>query len=385
MRTRLAVLGSTGSIGRQTLEVVDAYPERFDVVALAAGRNFTLLQQQVERYRPALVSVAHADDRTRLRGPNILFGEEGLVAVATHPEVDLVVVATSGHAAIRPTLAALASGKTVALANKEAVVCAGELIMDTVRRHGAQIRPIDSEHSGLWQCLAIPHRRDELARVTLTASGGPFRDLPRDRLDQVTASDALAHPIWNMGDKITVDSATLMNKGLEVIEAHWLFDLSYDQIDVLVHPQSIVHAFVTFRDGSVLAQLACPDMRLPIQYALTYPERLPTVCPTLDLASVASLTFYPPDLERFPALQLAIDAGRAGATYPTVLSSADEVAVAAFLRGDLRFTDIAVVVRAVLERHRPSSGPLTLDDIAAADSWARREAERCIAELRVKR
>uniref|UniRef100_A0A831TA81 1-deoxy-D-xylulose 5-phosphate reductoisomerase n=1 Tax=Thermorudis peleae TaxID=1382356 RepID=A0A831TA81_9BACT len=382
MKTRLAVLGSTGSIGRQTLEVVDAYPDHFDVVALAAGQNIALLQQQIDRYRPQLVSVARDEDRALVQARTVLTGEDGLIAAATAPEVDLVVVATSGHQAIRPTLAAIAVGKTIALANKETVVCAGELIVAEARRRGVQIRPIDSEHSGIWQCLSVPHRREELARVTLTASGGPFRDTPLSRLEQVTAAEALAHPVWKMGSKITVDSATLMNKGLEVIEAHWLFDLPFEQIDVLIHPQSIVHALVTFRDGSVLAQLACPDMRLPIQYALVYPERLPAACQPLDLGAVSRLEFAPPDLERFPALQLAREAGQAGSTYPTVLSSADEVAVAAFLRGELRFTDIARVVRDVLERHQAPGGPLTLEHIAEADAWARAEARRRIQQAR---
>jgi 1-deoxy-D-xylulose-5-phosphate reductoisomerase len=385
MRTRLAVLGSTGSIGRQTLEVVDAYPDRFEVVALAAGYNVALLQSQIDRYRPLLVSVAREEDRPRVQARTVLAGEDGLIAAATAPEVDLVVVATSGHEAIRPTLAAIAAGKTIALANKETIVCAGELIVAEARRRGVQIRPIDSEHSGLWQCLSVPHRREELARVTLTASGGPFRDAPLEQLERVTATEALAHPVWKMGSKITVDSATLMNKGLEIIEAHWLFDLPFEQIDVLIHPQSIVHALVTFRDGSVLAQLACPDMRLPIQYALAYPERLPTACQQLDLVAVGKLEFQPPDLDRFPALRLAREAGRAGSTYPTVLSSADEVAVAAFLQGELRFTDIPGVVREVLERHQAPGGPLTLEQIAEADAWARAEARRRIEQARLVR
>ncbi len=385
MRTRLAILGSTGSIGRQTLDVVRAHADRFEVVALAAGYNVRLLQQQVDRFRPRLVSVARPEDRQRVDAPTVLAGAEGLIAVATVPDADLVVIATAGHEAIRPTLAAVLAGKTIALANKETIVCAGEIIMAEARRRGVQIRPIDSEHSALWQCLSVHHRREELERVTLTASGGPFRDTPLEQLAHVTAAEALAHPVWKMGSKITVDSATLMNKGLEVIEAHWLFDLRFEQIDVLIHPQSVVHALVAFRDGSVVAQLAYPDMRLPIQYALGYPERLPAACPRLDLTAIGRLEFEPPDLERFPALQIAREAGQAGSTYPTVLSSADQVAVEAFLRGELRFIEIPAIVRAVLDRHHAPSGPLTLELIAEADTWARAEARRHIALASLKR
>jgi 1-deoxy-D-xylulose-5-phosphate reductoisomerase len=385
VRRRLAILGSTGSIGRQTLDVVAAHPDRFDVVALAAGSNISLLQRQIDQFRPSLVSIAREDDRQLVHAPNVLSGVDGLLAVATVPEADIVVVATSGHSAIRPTLAAITAGKTIALANKEAIVCAGEIIVAEAQRRGVQIRPIDSEHSGLWQCLSIPHRREELERIVLTASGGPFRDTPPERLSQVTAAEALAHPVWKMGNKITVDSATLMNKGLEVIEAHWLFGLALNQIEVVIHPQCTVHALVWFCDGSVVAQLAYPDMRVPIQYALSYPDRLQATAPRLDLTSLGRLEFRPPDPERFPALQLALQAGEAGGTYPTVLSSADEVAVDAFLRGEIGFSEIPLVVRDVLERHQAPSGPLTLEQVFEADAWARAEAHRRLAAVRSKR
>lgn len=379
MRQRLAILGSTGSIGRQTLAVVDHLPDRFEVVALAAGHNAELLQEQVDRYRPRLVSVADGCDPRTIQAPEVLSGAEGLEAVATMPEADIVVVATSGHSAIRPTLEAIRRGKTIALANKEAIVCAGEILVGEARRRGVEIRPVDSEHSAVWQCLSVRHQESEVDRVTLTASGGPFRDTPAAELATVTVEQAMAHPTWRMGSKVTVDSATLMNKGLEVIEAHWLFDLPYERIDTVIHPQSIVHALVSFADGSVVAHLAVPDMRLPIQYALTYPERPPAPHLRLDIAALGRLEFSPPDPERFPALELARAAGEAGSTYPTVLSSADEVAVAAFIAGRLGFTGIVDVVRAVLDRHQPAPGPLTLEAIAEADAWARREAETLIA------
>mgnify|MGYP001279647160 FL=1 len=379
MRQRLAILGSTGSIGRQTLAVVDHLPDRFEVVALAAGHNAELLQEQVDRYRPRLVSVADGCDPRTIQAPEVLSGAEGLEAVATMPEADIVVVATSGHSAIRPTLEAIRRGKTIALANKEAIVCAGEILVGEARRRGVEIRPVDSEHSAVWQCLSVRHQESEVERVTLTASGGPFRDTPAAELATVTVEQAMAHPTWRMGSKVTVDSATLMNKGLEVIEAHWLFDLPYERIDTVIHPQSIVHALVSFADGSVVAHLAVPDMRLPIQYALTYPERPPAPHLRLDIAALGRLEFSPPDPERFPALELARAAGEAGSTFPTVLSSADEVAVAAFIAGRLGFTGIVDVVRAVLDRHQPAPGPLTLEAIAEADAWARREAETLIA------
>lgn len=381
MALRVSILGSTGSIGRQTLEVVATHPERFRVVALAARRNVELLAAQVTVFRPELVVVGNESDRSRIEAPTVLVGTEGLIAAATYPDADIIVIALAGNSGLRPTLAAAHAGKTIALANKESVVCAGELLMSAARQHGAQIRPVDSEHSALWQLLQFPHQRQELARVTITASGGPFRLATREQLERVTPADALAHPTWRMGPKVTVDSATLMNKGLELIEAHWLFDLPYELIDVTIHPQSIVHALVTFRDGSTVAHAAYPDMRLPIQYALLYPERVPSPVLPLDMSQIGRLEFYAFDPERFPALQLAREAGLAGRTYPTVLSAADEVAVEAFLAGHLRFTDIVPVVHSVLEQHRPPSGFLTLEAILEVDEWARAATQERISQL----
>jgi len=381
MRLRLSILGSTGSIGRQTLEVVAAYPDRFEVVALAARTNRELLAAQVAQYRPQVVVLAEAAPGPHLDAPTVLTGTDGLIAAATLPDADIVVIALAGQAGLQPTLAAAAAGKCIALANKESIVCAGEILMRTVRERRASIRPVDSEHSALWQLLHLPHQREELSRVTLTASGGPFRTTPLERLATVTPADALAHPTWRMGPKVTIDSATLMNKGLEVIEAHWLFDLPYDRIEVVIHPQSIVHALVSFRDGSTVAHAAYPDMRLPIQYALLYPERLPSLARPLDFASARTLEFFPPDPARFPALELARQAGQAGSTYPTVLSAADEVAVQAFLDGAIRFTDIVPLVRQVVERHRPAPEPLTVEAILEADAWARQVTRREIARL----
>ena len=381
MTRKLAILGSTGSIGRQTLAVVDDHPEEFEVVALAAGHDSPLLREQAARYRPALVGVSHGNADSPCPGAEVVAGEGGMVTIATMPEADIVVVATSGHAALRPTLEAARFGKTIALANKEVVVCAGEILMPLARDRGAEIRPVDSEHSALWQCLGAARTRGEVAGITLTASGGPFRITPLDQLHDVTVAQAMAHPTWNMGTKITIDSATLMNKGLEVIEAHWLFDFPYDRIDTVVHPQSVVHALVTLTDGAILAHLGVTDMRLPIQYALTYPQRSSSPHLALDLCAVGTLEFFPPDVERFPSLRLARAAGQSGSTYPTVLSAADEVAVEAFLRGEIRFTDIAAIVGTVLDAHRPASAPLTVAAIAEADAWARREATLIVRSL----
>jgi 1-deoxy-D-xylulose-5-phosphate reductoisomerase len=301
----------------------------------------------------------------------VLAGPEGLRTLATLPEADLVVVATPGHYAIRPSLAALAAGKELALANKETIVCAGELVTAAARARGVTIRPVDSEHSGLWQCLHGQRGGDAIARLVLTGSGGPFRGLSAAELAEVTVERALAHPTWpSMGGKITIDSASLMNKGLEVIEAHWLFGVPFDRIAVLLNPQSIVHALVEFADGSTLAQLAPPDMRLPIAHALDYPRRAPNPFPRLDLARVGRLDFAAPDPDRFPALRLAYEAGRAGGLAPTVLSAADDEAVAAFLRGAIPFVRIPALIEGALE-HSPHAGPVTLDAIEEADRWAR--------------
>ena len=379
----IAVLGSTGSVGRQTLDVIDALPDRFKVVSLAARTVSERFLDQVDRYAPEVAAVSEGLRATgRHAAQPLSMGLAGLIEASTHPSVDIVVVASSGHAAIVPTIRAIELGKTIALANKETLICAGEIIVPLAAAHDAAIRPVDSEHSAIWQALnnaAI----EQVRRIILTASGGPFRTAPVHILEQVIAADALSHPTWSMGDKITVDSATLMNKGLEVIEAHWLFDLPYDQIDVLVHPESIIHSLVEFVDGGQIAQLGLPDMRLPIQYALTYPERVLQPGRRLDLAEIGSLHFELPDNERFPALRIAREAGIAGQTFPTVLSAADDEAVAAFLAGDLRFPDIAQVVESVIELHEPTE--VSLESIREADAWARKATQVTIASRQSRR
>lgn len=355
----IAVLGSTGSIGAQTLDVIAAHPDRFRAVALAAGRSESALRDQADRTGARLLCLTDG------RMDGALSGPEGLVELATHPDVDLVVVATTGAAGWEPTLEAIRAGKIVALANKEALVMAGSVITAEARRHGAVLRPIDSEHAAIWQCVqgeGVGDSRLErprgLERIVLTASGGPFRDAPLGELAAVTPERALAHPTWTMGPKVTLDCATLMNKGLELIEAHWLFDMPYDWLDAVIHPQSVVHSLVEFADGAVKAQLGVPDMRVPIQYALGYPDHLPyEVLPRLDWATARTLSFEPPDLERFPCLGLAWEAGRRGGSYPAVLSAADEEAVAAFLAGRIRFGDIPVLVERALAAHDGVADP----------------------------
>jgi 1-deoxy-D-xylulose-5-phosphate reductoisomerase len=362
---RLAILGSTGSIGQQTLEVVRAFPDRFRIIGLAAGQNLERLARQVEEFKPALIY--HQGKRTRptKAGCELLSLED----MARHPEVDAVVIATSGKAGLAPTLAAVKAGKNVALANKESLVAAGEIIAREAKANGAQILPIDSEHSAIWQCLQ--GEKQSPVRIILTASGGPFRHYTKARLSRVTPAQALKHPSWQMGKKVTVDSATLMNKGLEVIEAHWLFDLPIDRVTVIIHPQSIIHSMVEFADGAVKAQLSHPDMRLPIQYALAYPERWPNPeLPRLDWSQIKELTFEPPDFNTFPCLRLAIEAGKQGGTYPAVLCAADEVAVELFLAQRIKFTDIARLVGLALSKHKSIAHP-SLEEIMAADAWAR--------------
>jgi 1-deoxy-D-xylulose-5-phosphate reductoisomerase len=378
---RISLLGSTGSIGVQTLAVVEAFPERFEVVALAAGRNIAKLAEQVRRFRPARVSVAdpagaaELRDRTPGLGVEIGVGEEGLEAVATEP-AELVVAGLVGAVGLRPTLAAIRAGCDIALANKEVMVMAGALVLREIRCQGVRLLPVDSEHSAIFQALE-GQRPEDVARLVLTASGGPLRTWSAERLARATVAEALAHPNWSMGPKITIDSATLMNKVLEVIEARWLFDVPPERIEVLVHPQSIVHSLVEFIDGSVLAQLGPPDMRIPIALALTYPERLPLQGRRLDLASVGSLDFEAPDLERFPALRLSQAALRGSEAAPAVLNAVNEVTVHAFLRGMIGFTDIASTNEAVLDAHlRRHRGDAVrdLEDVMEADAWARRMA-----------
>ena len=375
----VAVLGSTGSIGTQTLDVISRLPGHFRVVALAARHYSDLFARQVREFAPALAATFEPPDRVSGAQRTVVPGREGLRQAATHPDASIVVVATSGHAAIQPTLAAIAAGKTIALANKETVVCAGELVIGSAIARGVQIRPVDSEHSALWQAL-IGTRRNDVSALHLTASGGPFRDHTVDELNAVKASDALAHPTWRMGDKITIDSATMMNKGLEVLEAHWLFGIPLAAVDVVVHPQSIIHSLVEFADASQIAQLSLPDMRLPIQFALTYPNHEPSPSAPLSLAHIGTLTFEAPDETRFPALRLAREAGLRRGTYPTVLSAADEVAVSAYLSDQITFREITDVVDDALSRHR-DMGTMSVEAILDADRSAREDATRRVRLL----
>lgn len=377
---KLAIIGSTGSIGRQTLEVAEHLREKIVIYGLAARSSLELLAEQVKKYQPPVVVLADGANRQSflsLLGDSwqgrLLTGVEGLEELATDPEVDMVVSAAVGAAGIRPTLAAVKAGKTVALANKETLVAAGNLIMAAAAKEKTLLLPVDSEHSAVFQCL-LGENRAAVNKIYLTASGGPFRETGLAALAKVTPEEALAHPTWRMGKKITIDSATLMNKGLEVIEAHWLFGLAYDRIQVVIHPQSIVHAVVEMVDGFCTAQLAPADMRLPIQFALTYPERKENPFPRLDLFTLGRLDFSPPDLERFPCLALAYAAGRRGGTMPAVMNAANEEAVTAFLAGRIGFRAIPALVEKVMEYHEKEgfvSSP-DLETILDADSQARR-------------
>jgi 1-deoxy-D-xylulose-5-phosphate reductoisomerase len=368
--TGIALLGSTGSIGKQTLDVIAMMEDRFRVVTMAAGLRHDVLSRQVARFRPDMVVSAHESLDGNRPSP------QQLIEVATHPDVDVVVVATSGHDAIPAVIAALEAGKAIALANKEAIVCAGELIMPLAARLGQVIRPVDSEHSAIWQALQAG-RAEDVRRIILTASGGPFRFWSKDELQHVTVDQALKHPNWSMGGKITIDSATLMNKGLELIEARWLFNTEYERIDVVIHPEQIIHSMVEYNDRSTIAQLSPPDMRLPIQYALTWPEHAPSEFAPLDFTTLSSLSFDIPDLDRFPALRLARQAGEAGKTYPTVLSAVDEVAVEAFRSHHIAYTDIPVLIDSVLQRHE-AMDVTHLDVVLEADRWARVEAQQLL-------
>ena len=365
---RIVVLGSTGSIGTQTLDVARVLPDRFRVVGLAAGANLDLFRRQVEEFRPRMTNAAALDG---------VDGQTDLEAMAADPDVDLVMVATTGRVGLAPTLAALRAGKEVALSNKEVIIMAGELVMRAARESGAAVLPVDSEPSAIWQCI----RGEDLPvqRLIITASGGPFRTRDPRELASVTPAQALKHPTWVMGRKITIDSSTLMNKGFEVIESRWLFDVPMERIEVVVHPQSVIHSMVEFADGSVKAQMGPPDMRLPIQYAMAYPERLPNpAIPKYDPLRYPELTFEALDLERYPCFALAMHAGKAGGACPAVLSAADEEAVRLFLDGRIGFTDIHRIVAGVLDAYQPSDGA-SVEGILAADDWARREAAKVAA------
>jgi len=366
----IAILGSTGSIGRQTLDVVRAFPNHFRIVGLAGWTNLSLLQRQMDEFHPDMVSCQDHEDMTaslRLDDCSLTSVEE----VAQHPDVELVVMAITGSPSLLPTLRALQAGKTVALASKEAIVMAGPIIAQLVAG-GSSLLPVDSEPSAIWQCLQGEQK--EIAKLIITASGGALRDRPLEDLPNVTPKEALKHPTWSMGKKITIDSATLMNKALEVIEAHWMFNVAYEDIQVVLHPQSIVHSLVEFRDGAVKAQLGPPDMRLPIQYALFYPQRMPNPnLERLDVAKLGALHFQPLDIPRYPCFSVAMEAAKAGGTYPAALCAADEVAVGLFLEGRLRFTGIPALVKDVLDDHVCGDGE-SLNDILDAEAWARRRA-----------
>jgi 1-deoxy-D-xylulose-5-phosphate reductoisomerase len=380
---RITLLGATGSIGLRTLDLVSSFPEEFSVVGLAArGSNVERLADMCQKYQPRAVALLEADSRDRLARllspprPELLAGAEGLEALARDVDADIVVSALVGGAGLLPTMAAILAGRTLALANKETLVMAGALMTAAARARGVKLLPVDSEHSAVFQCLH-GHSRADVHRILLTASGGPFRETPKARLATVTVEDALQHPTWKMGAKITIDSATLMNKGLEIIEARWLFDLAPDQVQVVVHPQSIIHSMVEYIDGSVIAQLGVADMGVPILYALTYPERRPTPAARLDLVRVGQLTFHEPDHDKFPCLRLARAALEAGGAAPVVLNAANEVAVAAFLDRRVRFTEIAELIEQALEQ--APAGPLaSIEACVAIDAETRRAVQRSV-------
>ena len=380
----ISLLGSTGSIGKQTLEVVAANPDKLKIRALVAHRSDELLEQQIRQFEPDIAVLSDKDAAARLSAryhgkTEILAGEEGLLAAATYDGADTVLASMVGYAGLRPTLAAIECGKNIALANKETLVAAGSIVMAAVKKHGVKLTPVDSEHSAIFQSLRGGAER-EVKRLIITASGGPFRGKKRSELEHVTLAQCLKHPNWSMGPKVTLDSSTLANKGLEVMEAHWLFDMPYDKIDVVVHPQSIVHSLVEFCDGSVIAQLGEPDMRLPIQFALSWPDRFDYSFEQLDLVKAASLTFEAPDLEAFPSLKIAVDCGKAGGTLPCAFNAANEEAVNAFLHDKIKYLDIPYITSTVTQAHENVLQP-TIEDIEETDAWARSYAQKVIEKL----
>lgn len=379
---KIAILGSTGSIGTQTLDVVRTHADQFKVESLAAGSNVELVVEQALEFQPKLVSVSTKElaEQVRERLPqsmSVHYGEQGLIEAAVHNDADTVVTAVMGSMGLPSTLAAIDAGKTIGLANKETLVTAGHIVMERALNKGVAILPIDSEHSALFQCLN-GEPRERITELTLTASGGSFRDRTRDQLRDVTVADALKHPNWSMGAKITIDSATMANKGLEVIEAHWLFGMTYDQISVVLHPESIIHSFVEFADTSIIAQLGNPDMRVPIQYALTYPDRQPSPSTRLSLAKVGQLNFRDMDYERFPCLRMAFESGRAGGTAPTVFNAANEIAVSRFLKGEISFLNIEDIIEDALQHHDVISSP-DLETIQQVDAEIRQRAAAAFA------
>jgi 1-deoxy-D-xylulose-5-phosphate reductoisomerase len=377
----ITLLGSTGSIGTQTLEIVAEYPEQFRIVGLAAGRNITLLAQQIRAFNPSIVAISNPDQLPELKAlitdinpqPILLAGDEGIIEVARYGDSEAVITGIVGCAGLLPTIAAIEAGKDIALANKETLIAGGPVVNPLIKKHGVKLLPADSEHSAIFQCLqGVP--QGGLRRIILTASGGAFRDWPVEKLKEVTVADAITHPNWSMGKKITVDSATMMNKGLEVIEAHFLFGLNYDDIEIVIHPQSIIHSLIELQDTSVLAQLGWPDMRLPILYAMSWPERIYTNWERLDLVKAGSLTFKAPDDQKYPCMSLAYAAGRAGGSMPAVLNAANEQAVALFLEEKIEFLDIPKVIELTCDRHQiDNRQDPTLEDIIEADRWARQE------------
>lgn len=377
MKKRISILGSTGSIGTQTLEVIANHPELFQVESLAAGSNINLLLEQIHQFRPKLVSVnsSYLADQVRKEAPDgvkILYGELGLMEVAVGGDSNFIVSAIMGSLGLKPTLAAIEAGKTIGLANKETLVSAGHIVIEAARRNNVELLPIDSEHSAIFQCLNGESIK-QVNKLIITASGGSFRDQTREQLKNVSVEQALKHPNWSMGAKITIDSATMANKGLEVIEAHWLFKLDYSQIEVIIHPESIIHSMVEFIDHSVMAQLGTPDMRVPIQYALTYPNRITSPSVQLNLTEIGSLHFKKMDYERYPCLQMAIESGVTGGTASTVFNAANEIAVSRFLNRDIHFLSIESIISEVLNKHQAITMP-DLDQILDADTWARTTA-----------
>jgi 1-deoxy-D-xylulose-5-phosphate reductoisomerase len=379
VKKRVVVLGSTGSVGINTLKVIESLEDRFQVIGLAARKNINLLEKQIRKFHPKIVALADKKSAQELKGRfksiRVLSGQEGVSEVARLKKADLVVSAIIGASGLIPTLEAIEARKKIALANKEGLVTAGEIMMQEAHKRKVEILPVDSEHSAIFQCLR-KERRKKVSRIILTASGGPFLNYSLKKLKSVTPKEALRHPTWQMGKKITIDSATLMNKGLEVIEAHHLFGIDIDRIEVVIHREAIVHSLVEFVDETMLAHLGTPDMRLPIQYALTYPERLSTPLKRLDLIKIKSLTFQKPDTKKFPCLRLAYKAAKLGGTAPAVLNASDEIAVSLFLKKKIGFMEIPKMIEKVLKRHKPIKNP-TLNEILKADAWARRKAYQC--------